>query len=196
MAMPFIRTIAPERAEGAVGALYAASVERYGYLPNMVKAFSHAPEVFAAWQALAGAVSGRMDPRRYELVTMAAARELTSSYCLLAHGGVLLQQGMSPAEIAALVTEGEAGLSAQERAVMDFAARVARDATSIGEADVAALRGHGLCEAEIFDIAAAAALRCFFSKMLDAMGALPDRAYRDLPMPMREALQAGRPIEE
>lgn len=194
--MAFIRTATPEEVTGAAATIYGAAVDRYGYLPNMVKVFSHAPEVFTAWQALVGAVSARMDPRRYELVTMAAARELGSSYCLLAHGGVLLQQGMPAAEIAALAAGGEAALTEQERAVMEFAAHVVRDAGGITEAEVAALRGHGLGEAEIFDIAAAAALRCFFSKTLDAMGARPDRIYRDLPQVMQAALQPGRRIED
>ena len=39
------------------------------------------------------------------------------------------------------------------------------------------LRDHGFTDAEIFDIAAAAAARCFFSKLLDALGAEADGAY-------------------
>lgn len=33
-----------------------------------------------------------MDPRRYELATIAAARRLHSSYCTLAHGSVLIDK--------------------------------------------------------------------------------------------------------
>jgi alkylhydroperoxidase family enzyme len=65
-----------------------------------------------------------MDPRRYELATLAAALELRSSYCALAHGKVL-------------------------------------------------------ADAEV----------------LDAVGAEPDPAYRDLDYEMRRALTVGRPIQ-
>jgi hypothetical protein len=49
---------------------------------------------------------------------------------------------------------------------------------------------------EIFDVAAAAAARCFFSKLIDAMGAQADTAYNALEPDLREALTVGRPIAE
>jgi hypothetical protein len=48
-----------------------------------------------------------MDPRRYELVTLAAARVLRSSYCSLAHGKTLAEQFLGPEATIALA-EGEA----------------------------------------------------------------------------------------
>jgi hypothetical protein len=48
----------------------------------------------------------------------------------------------------------------------------------------------------IFDIVLAAAARCFFSKVLDAVCARPDAAYRDLEPELREALTVGRPIDD
>ena len=85
-------------------------------------------------------------------------------------------------------------LSAAEVAMMGFAEQVARDASAITEADVHALRAHGFGDAEIFDIAAAAAARCFFSKLLDALGAEPDAAYERLEAELRRRLTPGRPI--
>jgi hypothetical protein len=41
----------------------------------------------------------------------------------------------------------------------------------------------------------AAAVRCFFSKVLDATGALPDRRFAELPEALRDLLTVGRPIE-
>jgi alkylhydroperoxidase family enzyme len=79
---------------------------------------------------------------------------------------------------------------------MDFAARVARDACSITDGDVQRLREVGLSDRHIFDIAVAAAARCFFSKTLDAVGALPDAEYAELDPGLREALTVGRPIEQ
>jgi hypothetical protein len=39
-----------------------------------------------------GSISANMDHRRYELATLAAARRLRSSYCMLAHGSVVLDR--------------------------------------------------------------------------------------------------------
>jgi hypothetical protein len=51
---------------------------------------------------------GAMDPGRYELATVAAARVLRSSYCSLAHGQVLAEQFLGPDKTRALA-EGDAG---------------------------------------------------------------------------------------
>jgi AhpD family alkylhydroperoxidase len=137
-----------------------------------------------------------MDPRRYELATLAAARTLGSSYCMLAHGKVLLGQGVSETDLIGIAA-GVAGapLTETERAIMDYAATVARDAGAVGPEIIAGLRALGLSDSEIFDVAAAAAARCFFSKLLDALGALPDAAYGELPPDLRAALAIGRPID-
>ena len=43
---------------------------------NYEHAFAERPEVYAAWGQLNGAIKAGMDLRRYELVTVAAARRL------------------------------------------------------------------------------------------------------------------------
>ena len=42
---------------------------------------------------------------------------------------------------------------------------------------------------------AVAAVRCFYSTLLDALGVQPDARFADLDPPMRGALTVGRPIE-
>ena len=49
--------------------------------------------MYSAWKQLNGTIKGGMELRRYELATVAAARELRSSYCTLAHGSVLMDKG-------------------------------------------------------------------------------------------------------
>jgi hypothetical protein len=78
--------------------------------------------------------------------------------------------------------------------MMAFAGKVASDASAITRADVQSLRDHGFADAEIFDIAAAAAARCFFSKLLDALGAEADPAYEALEDDLKGRLTPGRPI--
>ena len=62
------------------------------------------------------------------------------------------------------------------------------------DADLQRLRDLGLSEADITDVVFAAAVRCFFSKTLDALGVLADASYRELPPELQEALVVGRPI--
>lgn len=79
---------------------------------------------------------------------------------------------------------------------MAFAEKVARRADEITAADVEGLRSHGYRDEEIFDLAAAAAARCFFSTLLDALGVEPDSSFRDLDPALRQALTVGRPVAD
>jgi uncharacterized peroxidase-related enzyme len=189
--LTFIRTIPPAKATGETAAIYDEARESMGYLPNFVPLFSERPEVFRAWQQLNGALKAR-DLRRYEIATVAAAKALGSSYCALSHGKVLAEQFLGAEAVAAL----PAGLDETEAAVSALAEKVVRDASSVTQADVDGLRALGLDDAEIVDVVLAAAARCFFSKAVDALGALPDAAFMELDPALREFLTVGRPIAD
>ncbi|RIH86159.1 hypothetical protein Mterra_01510 [Calidithermus terrae] len=193
--MAFIETVPVDQATGEVRAMYERAQANLGYVPNYAKVFSLRPEVMGAWSGLLASIRGHMDLRRYELVTLAAARALHSSYCMLAHGTILRRQFYGPEQLAAIAGgTADAGLEPAEAAMMAFAERVAKDASSITASDVEGLRAHGFTDAEIFDVAAAAAARCFFSKLLDALGAEPDSAYLELEDDLRRRLTPGRPV--
>ena len=195
--MTFIETVAESDASAELTQMYETDREVFGHVPNLTRAFSHRPDVYAAWRQLNGAIKANMDLRRYELATVAAARRLRSSYCTLAHGSVLMDKFVAPDELAAIVTDHRgAGLDPVDVAVMDLADKVALDATSVTQADVDALRSHGLSDAEVFDVIAAAAARCFFSKVLDGVGAQADAKYAELDPRLRETLTVGRPIAD
>lgn len=160
---------------------------------NVELAFASHPEVLAAWQQLNGAIKAGMDLRRYELATLAAARQLRSSYCCLAHGQVLVEDFGEPvAEIAA--DHRTAGLSDLDVAVMDLAEKVVEAADKIEEADLQRLRDLGLSDDEVMNVVLAAAARCFLSKTVDALGVLPDASFRELDPALLDVLVVGRPI--
>jgi uncharacterized peroxidase-related enzyme len=192
--MAFISTVPLAEAVGEARAMYEHGQARFGYVPNHTKLFSLRPGVWAGWEALLGSIRSNMDPRRYELVTVAASRALRCSYCALAHGVILRERFYSAEQLTAIADDHAAALSPADAAIMSFAEKVARDADAIAAADVEALRGHGLTDPEIFDVAAAAAARCFFSKMMDALGAEPDAAYAAVEDELRRRLTVGRDI--
>jgi uncharacterized peroxidase-related enzyme len=160
---------------------------------NYERAFNDRPEVYAAWGQLLASIRDRMDLRRYELATFAAAQRLRSSYCCLAHGTVLRERFGEPVrEIA--VDHRAAGLDEVDVAVMDLARQVVDDATAVTEDDRQRLRDLGLTDGEIMDVVLTAAIRSFWTKSLDAMGVLPDASYAELEPELREVLVVGRPI--
>jgi uncharacterized peroxidase-related enzyme len=192
--MTFIETATEDTAAGTVAQLYAADVADQGYVANYTRVFALRPEVLAGWAQLNGAIKHGMDLRLYELATLAAARALRSTYCAMAHGRALRDRFYDPETVRRIATDHtRAGLTPAEVAVIDFADLVARDAISIGPHDIQRLRAHGLCDPDILDVALAAAARCFFSTVLDAMGAQADGALsEDLEPPLRAALTVGR----
>lgn len=193
--MAFISTVALDQATGEVRAIYERNQARLGYVANYAKAFSHRPQVMAAWAGLLTSIRGNLDPRRYELVTLAAARAMRSSYCSFVHGRILRERFYTAPELTAIM-DGDAGpLTPADAARMTFAEQVARDASRVTAEDIQALRDHGLSDPEIFDVAAAAAARCFFSKLLDAVGAQPDAVYEGLEDGLRRRFEVGRGID-
>ncbi len=175
--------------------MYERQEAHYGYVPNYAKVFCHRPEILSLWGALLSEIQRSLDKRRFELVTFAAAHALRSTYCSLAHGEALTEF-LSGEEIQAIVKNTDPGpLSDAELAMVELARKVARDASSVEAADVQALKEHGLTDAEIFDIVAAAAGRAFFSKLVDGLGADADAVFFDIEESLRESLTVGRPID-
>src|SRR3954466_6333273 len=178
--MSWIRTPPEDGATGEVADAYSRDRESLGYVANYTRVFANRPAVLEAWRALNGAVKTSMDPRRYELATLAAALRLRSSYCALAHGKVLLEQLDGAPAVAALVGGPAEALDPVERAVVRLADTVAAGAADMSDDDLAELRALGLDDAEILDVGLPAAARCFFSTVLDATGTEADAAFRSL----------------
>jgi len=195
--MPFLQTVPPDDASGEVKAMYDKDLAAQGYVANHTQAFSARPDVLQGWLALKDAITSGMDPRLYELATVAAATAIRSSYCSLVHGNILAT-GYYPAEqvvsIAGDGDEAAAALDTADAAVVRFARKVAEEAEQITPEDVGELRRLGFSDADVFNVILAAAARCFFSKVLDATGTLPDAALHDLPDQLRAALTVGRDI--
>jgi uncharacterized peroxidase-related enzyme len=192
--MAFIDTISASWVTGEAFAMYDRQQKHYGYVPNYATVFSHRPEVMRRWAELLAALKRPMDKRRFELATFAAARELRSTLCTLAHGNALLAFFSTDDVIALARGEAPPTLSAAEGALMRFAAGVARDASAVTAHDVAELKQHGFSDAEVFDIAAVAAGRAFFTKVIESLGAGTDAPLRSMNAELRKALAVGRPI--
>jgi len=193
--MAFIKTVSPREATGAVHDMYARQEDHWGYVPNYSKVFSHRPEVMARWGRLLAEIRRPTDDRRFELVTFAVAHDLRHSACSLAHGAKLADFIGNDGVLA--IAEGREAdvLPAVEVAIVRFARAVARDASAISAGQVDELvQVHGLADADVFDIAAIAAGRCFFTKVLDALGSEPDGAFMSMEPSLREPLTVGRPI--
>ena len=168
--MPFIGTPSESELTGEAAEVLQREEENWGYMPNYAYLFAMRPETHRAWGALVGSVRNAMDRRLYELVTVAAARALRSSYCSMAHAKFLITKAddQTGAEVAASGQYERIG--AKEAALMRYAEQIVHDASAVTQADIDALQAAGASEDEIINTALAASVRCFFAKFLDATG--------------------------
>lgn len=193
--MAFIDTNHAPGLDDDVRAMYERQAAHYGYIPNYAKVFCHRPEVMRLWAQLSSGVRRHMSKRRYELTTFAAAHALRSTLCSLAHGKALTEF-LSMEDVQAIASgKTPNSLSAADAAMMTFARDVARDATKVTSGQIERLKQHGFTDADIFDIAATAAARAFWTKVLDALGVEADTAFREMDGDFRRALTVGRPVD-
>lgn len=194
----FIEAQPESAADGALAEWYDSQRRRWGFLPDYAGCFSTRPDVAKAWTQLNAAVVGGMDRRRFEIVTIAAARALRSTYCTVAHTSFLRDVcgDGDTARGLALAPDGSA-LSEEDAAVYAFASKVARDASAIERADVDALKALGLTDADVADIVLATAARAFFATVLDGLGAqLDPETAATFDDDVLAGMIVGRPVGE
>jgi uncharacterized peroxidase-related enzyme len=192
--MAFIEQIKDDAATGAASELLEADRSKLGYVQNFTRAWASRPDVYAGWAQMKDAIMAGMSLRRYELATVASASTVGSSYCTLAHGRILARKFMDAESVRALVEGRPAGLDEADEAVVELARKVAGNAWELTQEDIDGYRAAGLDDEEIFAVILAAAARCFFTKVTDAIGVLPDAAFNELEPELRDALTVGRPI--
>jgi uncharacterized peroxidase-related enzyme len=174
-----------------VDALFAAEIADQGFVSGHTSVLSLNAGAYEAWEELSTAVHQSMGTRRYELVTLAAARAIGSAHCRLAHGRKSLDVFGRDQLLRIALDYHSAGLDEAEVAMMEFAERVSTDASSMTDDDSARLRGLGLSDAEIVDVALAAAARNFYSRAIQALAIELDPVQID--DELRTALLQGLP---
>lgn len=185
--MSIIETVDEGEASGLVGELYAEDVETFGYVTEHGKVMAVNPEAARAFEALVRAIQPSLGSRNYRLVTLAAARALRSQPCLLAHGDFARRQ-FDDEQVERIARDyHDAGLTAAEVAMMDFATKLSTSSASMTDADAQVLRDHGFTDREIVDIALAAGVRNYYSRALSALGVV-DAVPPGMPDGLREAL--------
>jgi len=189
-AMTIIRTIPEDEATGDVADFYDDDRTSLGYVPAHTKAMAMNPAAYRAFEDLVGSVAEPLGLRRYELVTLAAARGTGSRHCRLAHGVKSLAL-FDEAQLERIARDyTDAGLSDAEVAMMRFAEQVGRDASKMTDANALRLREAGFSDREIVDITIAASARVYLGRALQGLAVEVDVPQR-LSGPLRTALVDG-----
>lgn len=135
--------------------------EKSGFIPNVFLMLAYRPDEFRAFMAYHDALldkAGGLTKAEREMIVVATSAANQCQYCVVAHGAILRLRARSP-----LIADQIAGnyrkadITPRQRAMLDFAMKVTRQAEAVEEADSVALRQHGFNDDEIWDIAAIAA---------------------------------------
>ena len=155
--------------------------EKSGFIPNVFLMLASRPDEFRAFMAYHDALmdrEGGLSKAEREMIVVATSAANECLYCIVAHGAILRIRARNP-----LIADQIAGnyrkadITSRQRAVLDFAMKVSREAQTIEEADSALLREHGFSDDDIWDIAAIAAFFAMSNRLANFASLRPNDEF-------------------
>ena len=155
--------------------------EKSGFVPNVFLALAHRPAEWRAFFAYHDALmekEGGLSKAEREMIVVATSGANDCQYCVVAHGAILRIRAKNPliADQVA-VNYRKADITPRQKAMLDFAMKVALRAAEIGEADFEALRAHGFSEEDVWDIGAIAAFFALSNRMANMTAMRPNDEF-------------------
>ena len=181
--------------------VYRRFAESYGPFLNQVKVFAHrAPALRHVMGMLLELADEAILAKRYlEIALVAVSKVNECTYCVAHHGPRLVEQGLDPASVAAILDSEVPGFDEVDTLVRDYAVAVTVDARRMPGSMVERLKSH-FTEEQIVELTLRATLCGFFNRFNEALGIEVEEGVvedllasgmrvEDLPHP--EALAAG-----
>ncbi len=155
--------------------------EKSGFVPNVFLTLAHRPEEFRAFFAYHDALMEKeagLSKAEREMIVVATSGANDCHYCVIAHGAILRIRAKNPliADQVA-INHRKADITPRQRAMLDFAMKVALDSGRVGDQDFAALRDHGFTEEDAWDIGAIAAFFALSNRMANLIGMRPNDEF-------------------
>ena len=165
-------------------AVFAKCVEKLGFVPNVLQAYSLRPQKLRNFMAMYNELmlgpSGLSKLER-EMVAVVVSAANRCYYCLVAHGQAVRKLS-GDAELGEMMVMNYrvAKLDRRRRAMLDYAWKLTVTPHDVGEADRAALGAAGLSAEDIFDLAETVAFFNLSNRMAYALDMMPNREYHRL----------------
>lgn len=161
-----------------------AVTERSGFTPNVFLALAHRPDEYRAFMAYHDALMEResgLSPAEKEMIVVATSGANDCLYCVVAHGAILRVRSRNPLLADQVATNyRKADITPRQRAMLDFAMRVATTSHALGESDYEALAEHGFDDEDAWDIAAIAAFFALSNRMANFLSLRPNDEFYTL----------------
>ena len=155
--------------------------EKSGFVPNVFLALAHRPDEFRAFFAYHDAVmerDGGLSKADREMIVVATSSANQCLYCVVAHGAILRVRSRDPFVADQVATNyRKANITPRQRAMLDFALKVSRDAAAVDDADLAALDDHGFTREDIWDIGAVSAFFALSNRFANLVSLRPNDEF-------------------
>src|SRR5277367_35240 len=120
--------------------------EKSGFVPNVFLALARRPDEFRAFFAYHDALMEKKDgltKAEREMIVVATSGANDCLYCVVAHGAILRIRGKNPRLGEQVATNhAKAEITSRQRAMLDFAMKVATRSAEIEDADYVTLATH------------------------------------------------------
>jgi len=155
--------------------------EKAGFIPNVFLTLAHRPDEFRAFFAYHDALmlrdSGLTKAER-EMIVVATSGVNRCTYCAVAHGAILRIYAKNPQIADQLaVHHPAADISKRQKAMLDFAVKLARTPEAMSDIDYQTLRDHGFSEEDIWDIGGITAFFALSNRMAHLIGMRPNDEF-------------------
>jgi len=156
--------------------------DKAGFVPNVFLVLARRPDEFRAFfayhDALMAKDGGGLSKGEREMIVVATSAANQCHYCVIAHGAILRIYEKRPllADQVA-VNYRKADLTPRQRAMLEFAIKVALRSPEIEDGDFARLREHGFSDEDAWDIAAIAAFFAMSNRLANATAMRPNDEF-------------------
>jgi uncharacterized peroxidase-related enzyme len=155
--------------------------EKSGFIPNVFLTLAYRPDEFRAFFAYHDALMERdsgLTKAEREMIVVATSSANQCHYCVIAHGAILRIRAKNP-QIAdqIAVNYRKADITPRQRAMLDFAMKVSKEAHLVTETDFADIASHGFSDDDIWDIAAISAFFALSNRMANVTSMRPNDEF-------------------
>ena len=164
--------------------LWAPSLEKLGFVPNVLRLFALRPAHLLAWTAhydeLMKGDSGLTKAER-EMIAVVVSITNDCAYCIAAHSAALRKLTKDPALADQIAVDHRAAeLPERMKQALDYAVTLTRTPQLVNETDVGRLRAAGWSDEDVMDIAEVTAMFNFSNRLAAGLGWMPNPEYAQL----------------
>ena len=164
--------------------LFAKARERFGFVPNVFRAWSFRPERLSAWFTHFRSLhepTENLDAADRELIAVVVSQANGCLYCLVAHGAALRHELGDPVLGERVAFDWRrAGLDDRRNAICAYAEKLTLTPREVDRADLQTLLDAGLTLEEAWDVAEIASMYNLTNRMAMATNMLPNAEYSAL----------------